>query len=64
MLLYAIAVLAGDSLPYQDAPPELLKAQAASIAYHERLFGAGAGVLLAGLVALAFSLRSPRKVAA
>lgn len=64
MLLYAVCVLAGDSLPYQDAPPERLKAQAASIADHERLFGAGAGVLLAGLVVLVLSLRSPRKAAA
>jgi hypothetical protein len=58
---YSFIALSGESIPYQDAPESLLKAQAVAIAGHESNLLAGIVIAFVGLGLIAISWLTSRK---
>ena len=52
LLLFNLAEYSGESLPYQDAPPELLHRQAENLMRIGRSIRISAGIVAAGIGAL------------
>jgi cell division protein FtsX len=59
--VYAFVSLSVVSLPYQDAPQEILIEQANSMARYETAVGIGVGCVLLGLVLQALARWTKRK---